>query len=272
MGSLNEIDSLLEKLGGSLDDLSDDDDEDDEEDEEAHKKPPKKAKVTKTKKAPKEEEEEPDEEQYDDDLPPMKKSKKKGPKKETPKSKKKNNNKAREEDEEDEEGEAQKVSQKKKKEAAAGVPQVSEGGAIQSKKNKERGSRNGLYACQFDDCKFLHVNPRKLTNKEQAQMLKELPLRAFDEELAKVVQNMNISKCKDFHQRGQCHRAPGQCHFWHLTSASVARWAGFQFWCETCSKGFTSKDQMDDHCKAAPHQRALAQRKRPSKRKWEWAK
>jgi len=134
----------------------------------------------------------------------------------------------------------------------------------QPKKKKDRAARDAVCfrylkgACKFDDCKFQHVNPKKLTQEEQAQVLKELPLRAFDRELGEVIQQLNIPKCKDFHQRGGCSRPPGKCHFWHLTTGDAARWAGFEFWCDVCSKSFTSKDQMEEHSKAVPHLRALA--------------
>jgi len=132
------------------------------------------------------------------------------------------------------------------------------------KKKKDRAARDAVCfrylkgACKFDDCKFQHVNPKKLTQEEQAQVLKELPLRAFDRELGEVIQQLNIPKCKDFHQRGGCSRPPGKCHFWHLTTGDTARWAGFEFWCDVCSKSFTSKDQMEEHSKAVPHLKALA--------------
>ena len=41
---------------------------------------------------------------------------------------------------------------------------------------------------------------------------------------------LNIPRCKDFHQRGGCKRPAGKCHFWHLTDATVARWAPWVQW------------------------------------------
>ncbi|CAE7269072.1 yop-1, partial [Symbiodinium pilosum] len=99
----------------------------------------------------------------------------------------------------------------------------------------------------------MHVSAEKLTNEERAQVLRELPLRKFSQKLADVIAGLNIPRCKDFHQRGGCKRPPGKCHFWHLTDASVARWAGFNFWCDVCCKAFTSKDQMIEHEQSKPH-------------------
>jgi len=41
--------------------------------------------------------------------------------------------------------------------------------------------------CKFDDCKFLHVSPSKLTHDERAQVLRELPLREYSKKLAEVI-------------------------------------------------------------------------------------
>lgn len=142
-----------------------------------------------------------------------------------------------------------------------------------AKKRKERNVRDAVCfrylkgACHFDDCKFQHVNPKKLTTEEQAQILRELSVRTFDPQLAEVIQDLNIPKCKDFHQRGGCSRPGGKCHFWHLTSGIIARWAGFSHWCDICSKGFTSQDQMEDHEKAKPHLAAAAAQGRTGR--WE---
>ncbi|CAK0810621.1 unnamed protein product [Prorocentrum cordatum] len=75
-------------------------------------------------------------------------------------------------------------------------------------KKPTRAQRNAICfryfrgSCKFDDCKFQHVAPGRLTPDEQAQVLRELPLREFDQRLADVVQKMNIPRCKDFHLRG----------------------------------------------------------------------
>merc|ERR1711948_211897 len=86
-----------------------------------------------------------------------------------------------------------------------------------------------------------------------SEVLKELPRREFDPKLAIVTKSMNIPQCKDFHQRGGCNKPPGRCHFWHLTSGAVARWAGFPFWCDACSKAFTSEEQRDGHMEGRAH-------------------
>jgi len=119
------------------------------------------------------------------------------------------------------------------------------GAGPRPQKKRSQAQRNAICfryfrgSCKFDDCKFQHVAPERVTPEEQAQVLRELPMRDFDQKLAEVVQKMNIPRCKDFHQRGGCRRPDGRCHFWHLTDAVVARWAGFGFWCEACSKGNT---------------------------------
>lgn len=125
------------------------------------------------------------------------------------------------------------------------VPRPSEGkrklhnGEEQGKRRKSRFERNAVCfrylegCCNFEDCKFMHVSGTKLTHEERAQVLQELPKRAFSEGLAEVIKALNIPRCKDFHQRGGCKRPAGQCHFWHLTDAKVARWAGFNYWCKT---------------------------------------
>lgn len=114
-------------------------------------------------------------------------------------------------------------------------------------------------ACKFDDCKFRHIKPSRLSTEDVAEILQELPQREFRIELRDVIRDLNIPKCKDFHQRGGCHRAAGKCHFWHLNDAAVARWAGFDFWCDVCSKGFTSEEQMDTHLKGRAHLEAAGQ-------------
>ena len=106
------------------------------------------------------------------------------------------------------------------------------------KRRKGRGERNAVCfrylegSCKFEDCRFMHVSATKLTHEERAQVLQELPKRAFSQPLAEVIKALNIPRCKDFHQRGGCKRPKGQCHFWHLTDAQVARWAGFNYWCQ----------------------------------------
>lgn len=127
-------------------------------------------------------------------------------------------------------------------------------GQAPKKKNSKGICFKFLYgACKFDDCKFRHIKPSRLATEDLAEVLQELPLREFKTELRDVIRDLNIPKCKDFHQRGGCLRAHGKCHFWHLTDATVARWAGFDFWCDACSKGFTSDEQMDTHLKGKAH-------------------
>mmetsp|Transcript_15901 Transcript_15901/g.35066 ORF Transcript_15901/g.35066 Transcript_15901/m.35066 type:complete len:244 (-) Transcript_15901:91-822(-) len=144
------------------------------------------------------------------------------------------------------------------------------------KKRKDKAARNAVCfryfegRCKFDDCKFLHVSPSKLTHDERAQVLRELPLREYSKKLAEVIAGLNIPRCKDFHQRGGCKRPAGKCHFWHLTDATVARWAGFDFWCNTCSKAFTSKDQMMEHKASKIHCQKAGIPFRPHKTAGTW--
>ena len=48
--------------------------------------------------------------------------------------------------------------------------------------------------CKFDDCKFLHVSPSKLTHDERAQVLRELPLREYSKKLAEAIAGTRISR------------------------------------------------------------------------------
>ncbi|CAE7425182.1 yop-1 [Symbiodinium natans] len=150
--------------------------------------------------------------------------------------------------------EPKKAPKKAPKAKSAEDPGTAAGDEAPTKKRrKDKASRNAVCfryfegTCRFEDCKFLHVSPQKLTDEERAQVLHELPLRKFSQKLADVIAGLNIPRCKDFHQRGGCKRPPGRCHFWHLTDASAARWAGFNFWCEAVElpvQAFTSQDQM----------------------------
>merc|ERR1712129_198733 len=108
-------------------------------------------------------------------------------------------------------------------------------------------------SCKFDDCMFEHVAGGKLTQEERAQVLWELPKRPWDPVLGEVIKQLNIPRCKDFHQRGGCKQLDGKCHFWHLTGAAVAKWAGFGFWCEACQRPLTSEQQLIDHKASQMH-------------------
>eukprot|EP00927_Polykrikos_kofoidii_P059944 TRINITY_DN55034_c0_g1_i1.p1 TRINITY_DN55034_c0_g1~~TRINITY_DN55034_c0_g1_i1.p1 ORF type:complete len:332 (-),score=57.55 TRINITY_DN55034_c0_g1_i1:122-1117(-) len=133
---------------------------------------------------------------------------------------------------------------------------------LPSKKRRRRGVslqvcfRFLAGKCHFDDCAFRHTKANKLETEQLAQVLQELPLRKFDPDLAEVIGALNIPKCRDFHQKGRCPRKQGKCHYWHLSDAKIARWAGFPFWCEACKKGFTSQQQVSDHEQGKAHQQA----------------
>eukprot|EP00929_Paragymnodinium_shiwhaense_P071335 TRINITY_DN36280_c0_g1_i2.p1 TRINITY_DN36280_c0_g1~~TRINITY_DN36280_c0_g1_i2.p1 ORF type:complete len:314 (-),score=55.78 TRINITY_DN36280_c0_g1_i2:287-1123(-) len=138
-------------------------------------------------------------------------------------------------------------------------------GAGEKKKKRRRGVSIAVCfrylagKCAFDDCQFRHVKASKLETEEQAQMLKELPQRKFDPEVAEVLRQLNIPKCRDFHQKGTCPRPAGKCHYWHLADAVIARWAGFPFWCDTCKKGLSSEQQVEDHGKSKAHREAASE-------------
>ncbi|CAE8614458.1 unnamed protein product, partial [Polarella glacialis] len=166
-------------------------------------------------------------------------------------------------DDDDEESEVEEPARKKGKKDRdlLAAQSTASSGSQPPVKRKDQAARNAvcfrhwLGTCKFEDCKFMHVNPAKLTLEERAQVLRELPLREFDPKLAEVIQGLNIPNCKDFHQRGECKKPGGRCHFWHMTSGTIARWAGFAFWCDPCSKAFTSEDQMLEHQQSKGHLR-----------------
>jgi hypothetical protein len=97
--------------------------------------------------------------------------------------------------------------------------------------------------CTFSDCIFRHV--RKFTPADQAEFLRELKLRPFDRKLSEFARALNIPLCKEFTKQGACrHRT---CQFWHLEDERIAKWAGFEFFCQLCFRGFTSQTQLEEH-------------------------
>lgn len=68
---------------------------------------------------------------------------------------------------------------------------------------QDRAARNAVCfryfegKCKFEDCKFLHVSPSKLTHDERAQVLRELPKREYSKKLADVIAG---KKWSDFRQ------------------------------------------------------------------------
>ena len=107
--------------------------------------------------------------------------------------------------------------------------------------------------CRFsDDCMFRHVSPAKLDPADKLEMLRELKVKTFDAELGKVIMNLNIPTCKAYSKAHAC-KYETKCHFWHIDSATVARWAGFEFWCQPCRKAFNSDSQFREHNKGKVH-------------------
>jgi len=107
--------------------------------------------------------------------------------------------------------------------------------------------------CKYSKtCVFRHISAAKLDSEDRIEIMRELRLRQFDPDLAKVVTDMNIPHCKSFSKTHAC-KFDRKCQFWHIDSAGIARWAGFPFWCQTCTKGFTSQNQLTEHCQGKLH-------------------
>ena len=107
--------------------------------------------------------------------------------------------------------------------------------------------------CKFSkSCVFRHISAAKLESEDRIEIMRELRLRRFDTELAKVVTDMNIPHCKSFSKTREC-KFSKNCQYWHIDSAAIAKWAGFPFWCESCAKGFTSEAQLFEHKKGKLH-------------------
>ena len=107
-------------------------------------------------------------------------------------------------------------------------------------------------SCKFDDCAFRHVSPAKLDPVDKLEMMRELRVKTFDADLARAIRDLNIPSCKTFAKTGECKFAV-KCQYWHLTDGKIARWAGFDFWCQPCRKAFTSQSQLDEHQKGRVH-------------------
>jgi Zinc-finger double-stranded RNA-binding len=97
--------------------------------------------------------------------------------------------------------------------------------------------------CKFSDCMFRHVN--KLETDDKLELMNELKRKpGYDSDLALYVKNLNIPVCKQFN-KGLCKYA--KCGFWHVDNPNIAKWAGFDFYCSKCNKGFTSESQLHEH-------------------------
>lgn len=108
--------------------------------------------------------------------------------------------------------------------------------------------------CKFSDCIFRHV--KNLDSSDRAEFLRELKVKPFDPKIAEYAKNQNIPLCKDFIKSTCRHR---MCQFWHLEDARIARWAGFDFFCVACRKGFTSQAQLDEHRLGKAHKLKTSQ-------------
>jgi hypothetical protein len=108
-------------------------------------------------------------------------------------------------------------------------------------------------SCKFSKtCTFNHVSATKLESEEKIEIMRELRLRPFDADLARVIANLNIPQCKSFTKNHNC-KYDRKCQYWHIDSAAISRWAGFPFWCDACKKGFTSETQLTEHQKGKFH-------------------
>lgn len=107
--------------------------------------------------------------------------------------------------------------------------------------------------CQYSKtCVFRHVSATKLESDDRIEIMRELRLRTFDADLAKVITDLNIPHCKSFSKTSACKFAH-KCQYWHIDNAAVAKWAGFPFWCHSCTKAFTSEAQLLEHNKGKLH-------------------
>lgn len=108
-------------------------------------------------------------------------------------------------------------------------------------------------SCEYSkSCMFRHVSAGKLESEDIIEIMRELRLRQFDSDLAKVITDLNIPHCKSFSKTNACKFAH-KCQYWHIDNAAIARWAGFPFWCQTCTKAFTSESQLVEHSKGKLH-------------------
>lgn len=81
--------------------------------------------------------------------------------------------------------------------------------------------------------------------------------KGMTSKLGALIKDMNIPGCKDFKKKGECAKGD-KCRFWHITDAGIARWAGFEHYCEVCSKPVTSAEQMKEHLESKKHKEAVA--------------
>ena len=80
--------------------------------------------------------------------------------------------------------------------------------------------------CKYSKtCVFRHISAIKLETEDRLEVMRELRLRKFDPELAKVITDMNIPHCKSFSKTQECKFAR-KCQYWHIDCADIARWAG----------------------------------------------
>ena len=108
--------------------------------------------------------------------------------------------------------------------------------------------------CKFPDCIFRHV--KTLDASDRAEFLRELKMKPFDRKLADFAKSQNIPVCKEFNKNNCKHR---NCQFWHLEDARSGQWAGYDFFCSTCRRAFTSQLQLDEHQLGKLHRSNLAQ-------------
>ncbi len=106
--------------------------------------------------------------------------------------------------------------------------------------------------CALSDCIYNHVSLSGLSEEERGELTRELHKRPYDKELGTLIKTLNIPVCKTFTKTGEC-KFQAKCRFWHIDSENTAKWAGFDFWCPTCRKAFTSDVQFREHCTGKFH-------------------
>lgn len=112
--------------------------------------------------------------------------------------------------------------------------------------------------CELQDCLFDHVDIEHFHDDDKRQIVAELSKRRnFDPELAKKVQQLNIPKCKQFDKTGWCSQGD-KCRYWHMDNAKVAKWAGFNMFCDICVKPISSEDMMQEHLNSKMHKGNVA--------------
>ena len=111
--------------------------------------------------------------------------------------------------------------------------------------------------CKFDDCLFTHRTFAQLREHDKQELVQMGKRSSDNPALVSVVRKLGIPLCKDFMKKGSCAKGK-HCKFFHIESAADAKLMGFDFYCEPCRKGFTSKVQYEEHLEGKAHRERCA--------------